>query len=281
MIIFKKAADLQHWLQLQQSPIAFVPTMGALHSGHLHLVSEAQKTASIVVCSIFVNPTQFNDQGDFAKYPKTIENDIFLLEKQGCSILFLPSNEEIYENNLENLPKTYELGALENLWEGAYRPGHFQGVCMVVHRLLLLVKPHFLLLGIKDYQQCKVIEWLNTTYNLGATVLKIPTQREASGLALSSRNLRLSDEGKQKAANLYKELCLIRENLAAAPIQNLLFIAKNNLLAAGFEKIDYLALADAGNLTEVAIWQAEKPCVLLAAVFLEGVRLIDNLELVL
>src|SRR5882757_11264752 len=162
MILFKRAEDLTGWLREQRSrgkSIGFVPTMGALHPGHISLIDISKKTTEITVCSVFVNPTQFNDPRDFQKYPITIENDILLLEKAGTDALFLPEVGEIYPNGIKDLEK-YDLGRLETLLEGAFRPGHFQGVCQVMRRLLEAVRPDQLFMGQKDYQQCMVVRRL-------------------------------------------------------------------------------------------------------------------------
>ena len=166
MILFKKVNNLRKWLDNQRKneiSIGFVPTMGALHPGHLSLIENCRQTAGSTVCSIFVNPTQFNDPADFAKYPVTIEQDLALLEAAGTDLVFLPAVEEIYPGGKPE-SRHYELGYLETVLDGAYRPGHFQGVCTVVERLLQIVEPDHLFLGQKDYQQCMVIsrrvEWL-------------------------------------------------------------------------------------------------------------------------
>src|SRR5258708_33913479 len=162
MILFKRAGDLSGWLQGQRSQgksIGFVPTMGALHAGHISLIDISKKSMGLTVCSIFVNPTQFNDPKDFQKYPITIEKDIYLLEKAGTDVLFLPEVGDLYPGGTANLEK-YELGRLENLLEGKDRPGHFQGVCQVMRRLLDIVAPDDLFMGQKDYQQCMVVRRL-------------------------------------------------------------------------------------------------------------------------
>src|ERR1700680_422785 len=163
MIIFKKAKDLQNYLEIcrqkdqsqpgQQTGIGFVPTMGALHDGHISLLKTSAKENQISVCSIFVNPAQFNDPNDFKQYPSTLEQDIYKLEMNGCDILFLPNVEEIYPDGIDKR-RYYDLGYLETILEGEFRPGHFHGVCMAVEKLLDLVQPDQLYLGQKDYQQC-------------------------------------------------------------------------------------------------------------------------------
>lgn len=280
MILFKEARALRQHLAnatLSGLKTGFVPTMGALHEGHISLVGLSKQQADLTVCSIFVNPTQFNDPADFAKYPVTIEQDILLLEQAGCDILFLPPADEIYP---EGSPAdTYALGKLETLLEGKYRPGHFQGVCQVMKRLLSVVLPDKLFMGQKDYQQCMVIKQLLHITGLPAALIISPTQREASGLAMSSRNVRLSARGKEKAAAIFQSLQWIRHNLHKGTTGALTRQAADMLTAAGFDKIDYISIADAGSLEPVETWDGETKLVVLAAAFLEKVRLIDNLAL--
>ena len=174
--------------------------MGALHQGHLALLSRALGAGDFSIVSIFVNPTQFNDPSDYEKYPVTIEEDIRLLEANGCHMLFLPAASEIYPNGTE-LSQPYELGALEQSWEGRYRRGHFQGVCQVMDRLLELVQPDHLYMGLKDYQQCQVVKRLLTLTGRDQQIqfIPCPTLRENDGLAMSSRNRRLPAADREKA----------------------------------------------------------------------------------
>lgn len=281
MILIKTASDLSRLLTSRRdsgSRIGFVPTMGALHAGHLKLVDHSKKESDITVVSIFVNPTQFNDPNDYARYPVTIDKDIYLLEQAGCDILFLPATEEIYPEGT-SLREPYDLGYLETLLEGKYRPGHFQGVCQVVHRLLELVQPSLLFLGQKDYQQCMVVRQLIRLKQLPVTLRIIPTLRGISGLALSSRNLRLSDKDKEAATVMYRSLKMIRSELRPGNLEPLITRAVNEIKAAGFEQIDYVSIASAQDLTEVTDWDGHSQLVALAAAFISGVRLIDNLPL--
>src|SRR5678810_1230103 len=190
MITFKKTKDLQDYLdQCRQKNygIGFVPTMGALHDGHLSLVKTSLNENKVSVCSIFVNPAQFNDPTDFEKYPSTITDDIIKLETTGCDILFLPAVEEVYPDSFK-LKKEYDLGYLDTILEGEFRPGHFQGVCMAVGKLLMIVEPDKLYLGQKDYQQCMIITKLIQLMGLDEKVaVRIcPILREKDGLATVS-----------------------------------------------------------------------------------------------
>ena len=280
MIIFKKGLPLQNRLKQLKNinkKIGFVPTMGALHNGHLALIEQSKSLDTTTVCSIFVNPTQFNDKKDFEKYPVTIENDIYLLEKASTDILFIPAVDEIYPDGLAT-NFSYDLGYLETMLEGFYRPGHFQGVCRVMHKLLNIVQPDDLFMGQKDYQQCMVIKRLIELYKISTQLHLVPTRREESGLAMSSRNVRLSDEAKQKASAIFKALGFIKNNISSLSIAQLKEKATAIILDAGFEKIDYIEICDADSLMPLNKFQQTK-MVALAAAFIEGVRLIDNMLL--
>jgi pantoate--beta-alanine ligase len=281
MIIFKYAADLKRYIQQQKNAgkqIGFVPTMGALHNGHIALIERAGQDSDITVCSIFVNPTQFNNPGDYQHYPNTIEKDILQLEKAGTNALFLPSIQEMYPNGTTGL-EHYELGYLETLLEGKYRPGHFQGVCQVMNRLLNMVQPHTLFMGQKDYQQCMVVSRLLQLMELPTQLITCPTVREVNGLAMSSRNLRLPPDDRQKALTIYECLSLIKEQCkkgtdwAATKTQ-----AEQLLTCRGF-KIDYVELANANTLQPADSCKNTEPRVALIAAFLGDVRLIDNMIL--
>ena len=238
MIIYKKPEDLHNLLEKkkkEKGEIGFVPTMGALHAGHLSLVDAAKKQNKIVVCSIFVNPTQFNDPEDFKKYPVTLEKDILMFEGAGCDVLFIPSVEDIYPNGINDLAH-YDLGFLETVLEGKFRPGHFQGVCMVMGRLLEIIFPNNLYIGQKDYQQCMVIKKLVELMGL-KNKIKVnicPTLREEDGLAMSSRNTRLLPQDRIKAATISKALRYIKENLKAGETNKIKNEAKEMLLQKGF-----------------------------------------------
>lgn len=281
MILLKKIADQRKWLDAQEemgNKIGFVPTMGALHRGHISLIEASIKENNVTVSSIFVNPAQFNNSLDLAKYPITIEKDIALLEKAGCDILFLPSVDEIYPDGPSDL--NYDLGYLETVLEGKYRPGHFQGVCMVVHRLLDIVRPGNLYLGQKDYQQCMVINRLIEITGK-AEQIKInicPTVREPGGLAMSSRNLRLSIEERKKATAIFQSLQVIKKNIQPGELAAWKEEALAILKKAGFEP-DYVEIAAAADLSLRSSWDGKEKLVALAAAYLGGVRLIDNMLL--
>lgn len=281
MIIFKSAATISQWLRHRQEngdSVGFVPTMGALHAGHLSLISQARAASGLTVCSIFVNPTQFNDPADYDQYPVTIEQDINLLEKAGCDLLFLPEVAEIYPEGITEPGPLYDLGRLETLLEGHFRPGHFQGVCRVVDRLLQIIHPNQLFLGQKDYQQCMVIRRLLEITGIQTRLVIGPTLRESDGLAMSSRNVRLTKEGRQKAPEINRVLREIRAQLQPGALKPYKEAAATHLTKAGF-RVEYIEIADAVTLEPQEQWDGKLPLVALAAAFIDRVRLIDNLPL--
>ncbi|MFD2921343.1 pantoate--beta-alanine ligase [Terrimonas rubra] len=283
MIVFKKIASLQQHLQrIQQNggSVGFVPTMGALHQGHIQLTERSIAEGQFTVCSIFVNPTQFNDKDDFAKYPITVENDIVQLEAAGVQALFLPSVEEIYPNGTALPENAYPLGFLDQVFEAAHRPGHFQGVCQVVHRLLDIVQPDKLYMGQKDYQQCMVIRKLLdlTGLDTRTELIICPTMRETDGLAMSSRNRRLPETDRQVAPTIYELLQYAREKAGELPLPEIEEYALAQLTAAGF-KPDYFAFARASDLQPVGRYENDTKLIVVVAAFLGQVRLIDNILL--
>jgi pantoate--beta-alanine ligase len=278
MVIIKRTTQLSDYLdrhKASKKKIGFVPTMGALHKGHLALVERAKKDSDIVVCSIFVNPTQFNNPSDYQKYPSTLENDIYQLEAAGVDILFLPSIEEMYPNGTKDL-EHYDLGYLETILEGQFRPGHFQGVCQVMSRLMKMVLPDALFMGQKDYQQCMVIKRLLEIILLKTEFVTCPTVREADGLAMSSRNLRLNNEERQGAVAIYKTLLALKADLKKGSLASIKKQGVTMLESGGF-KVDYVEMADQNTLEIIDDWDGSKPLIVLVAAFLGDVRLIDNM----
>jgi pantoate--beta-alanine ligase len=279
MIIFKKIKQLSDYINRQKKEgkgIGFVPTMGALHKGHLSLIQTCKKLNDITVCSIFVNPVQFNNANDLKNYPVTTATDIEQLLSRDCDILFLPGVEEMYPDNF--VKKHYALGDIENKLEGYYRPGHFQGVCQAVDRLLDIVQPHNLYLGQKDYQQCMVIKkLLEITGREKAIRLEIvPTVRESDGLAMSSRNLRLDKEQRQLATSIFETLIFLKQHINDYSLEELKNIASNHLIQKGF-KVDYVEIANAEDLS--AATSISGKLVALAAATTGTIRLIDNIVL--
>jgi pantoate--beta-alanine ligase len=279
MIIFKKANELSNYInqkKKEDKKVGFVPTMGALHHGHLRLIGACKSSNDITVCSIFINPTQFNNPEDLRNYPVTTSNDIEQLIIHDCDILFLPSVEEMYPPSYGK--NIFQLGEIENRLEGFYRPGHFQGVCQAVDRLLQIVQPHNLYMGQKDYQQCRVITKLLelTDRKNSVSLVIVPTVREADGLAMSSRNLRLNNDQRQLAISIYKELSFIREHFHQQSFDELKRNAIEHLMQKGF-KVDYVEIANATDLSPAQSNSGK--LVVLAAATTGDIRLIDNLVL--
>lgn len=279
MTIFKKIKDLQDFLQQQKGrTIGFVPTMGALHNGHRSLIEKAKESTEIVVCSIFVNPTQFNDKSDFEKYPVTTDADIALLTEAGCNVLFLPDVAEMYPGGLDK-GTIYDFGYLETVLEGAMRPGHFKGVGQVVSHLINIVQPNKLFMGQKDYQQCMVVRDLLRQMGKENSVELVicPTKREADGLAMSSRNRRLSEPQRVLSGILYQCLVSIQSKKSS---DNFALVQKEctDLLKAKGIEPEYVALADARDLKILDNYNGNAMVALIAAK-VGNVRLIDNLIL--
>ncbi len=280
MILIKQSADLSRYLlshKIAQKNTGFVPTMGALHEGHLSLLKHAINNNEVTVCSIFVNPTQFNDPDDFKKYPKTIESDLVALEAAGTNIVFIPGVRDIYPAGINSLPE-FDLGNLERVLEGTFRPGHFQGVCQVMSRLLKIVRPGNLYMGQKDYQQCMVVNRLLQIMNDGVILHTVATQREPDGLAMSSRNVRLNPAERIKAASISDALHFIQENAFAMTIEDLRDKAIAMLEAQTF-RVDYVEIVHALTLEALTEIEVGQPTVALAAAYMHEVRLIDNMFL--
>lgn len=278
MILFKHSKDLHSYLdriRISKNPVGFVPTMGALHKGHLSLIDQCKSQAKVTVCSIFVNPTQFNNPDDFKKYPVTIEKDIQLLEEHGCDILFLPDEKEMYPDAASK-DKYFDLGYLETILEGKFRPGHFQGVCLIVEKLLNIINPDKLFIGQKDFQQCLVIKKLIEIDRLKTEIVIAPILREENGLAMSSRNTRLSSAERILASELYHSLQFIKNHLTNSNFNELRNEKISYLENLGF-KVDYLELANTKNLRLTDKFEKNKSNICLIAAYLNDVRLIDNL----
>lgn len=280
MYLFKRVADLGQALGQEKKAgkrIGFAPTMGALHQGHISLIQSAKQQSDIVVASIFVNPTQFNDPKDFEKYPSTLEQDILLLTAAGVDYLFLPSVAEMYPEGPGAPHPHYDFGYIESVLEGAYRPNHFQGVGIIVHKLLNAVQPDDLFMGQKDFQQCMIIKRLLEITGINTQLHICPTLREDDGLAMSSRNMRLTPEQRATAVEISRTLQWVKDNLAARPFPELQAEGLARLEAAGFEP-DYLELAS-GNDLRLLEAPEDGPMAILVAARLGDIRLIDNMTL--
>ncbi|HEV2354092.1 MAG TPA: pantoate--beta-alanine ligase [Puia sp.] len=278
MILFKRAVDLTGWLEKEKAggrSVGFVPTMGALHSGHISLIAISKRSTQITVCSIFINPTQFNDARDYQKYPVTLENDIALLEEGGADVLFLPAIGELYPDGTKTLEQ-YDLNGLDTVLEGQFRPGHFQGVCQVMFRLLQLVRPDRLFMGQKDYQQCMVVQRLLSRMGLHSQLERCPIVREPGGLAMSSRNLRLTADQRERATALYRALQHLKEKWHHSGDDALAGAA--TILRESGCRSDYICVADRDTLQPLQPGDS-RPAIALIAAFLGEVRLIDNMPL--
>jgi pantoate--beta-alanine ligase len=253
--------------------LALVPTMGALHSGHLKLITEASRVADRVAATIFVNPLQFGANEDFDRYPRQEEKDAAMLEEAGCDLLWLPQPGEFYPAGFAT---TVSVKGVSDRWEGEARPGHFDGVATVVAKLLCAVRPDIALFGEKDFQQLAVIRRMALDLQLGIEVLGVPTVRDEDGLALSSRNAYLSPEERSNAVELPRALNEAAEAISSGLlVSDALAAAKARLTRAGFSRIDYVALVNA--LTLEPLEQAGGPMRLIAAALIGRTRLIDNI----
>lgn len=280
MFLYHTLSELQQYLNSRRrlgETIGFAPTMGALHSGHLDLIRHSKAHNACTVCSIFVNPTQFNDPKDLEKYPRTPEKDLAMLESVGTEVVFMPPVEEIYPPGLETTLQL-ELGQLDKVMEGAFRPGHFQGMAQVVKRLLDIVQPDRLYMGQKDFQQFSIVGHMIRQLNLPVELVMVPTVREADGLAMSSRNVRLSDAQRAAAPVIYQALSWAKTQLGALPIAEIEKEAMQRLNLPEFRP-EYFQIVDGRTLMLIVEPAEHEWIVACVASWVGEVRLIDNLEL--
>jgi len=280
MQIFKKKNALINCLSIlkqENKQIGFVPTMGALHKGHLSLLEESIKNNHISVVTIFVNPTQFNKPEDLEKYPKTIENDLDLLKNANCDIVFIPSVEEIYADRV--LSKSYSFDGIEHQMEGKFREGHFDGVATIVQAFFEIIKPNRAYFGEKDYQQLQVVKKLSEIENLSVEVIGCPIFRENDGLAMSSRNARLSENQRKASPLIYKTLKSASNLINAKEIADIYSFVKKQFDNNELLELEYFTIAEEKSLQEVNTVQAGKKYRAFIAVNAGTVRLIDNISL--
>jgi len=255
--------------------LALVPTMGALHAGHLALIDEAKQRADQAIATIFVNPAQFGPNEDLARYPRREDEDAALLEQRGCNLLWMPAVDDIYPSGFAT---NVSVRGVSERWEGEARPGHFDGVATVVAKLLLSVCPNIALFGEKDFQQLAVIRRMATDLSIPVEIIGVPTVRESDGLALSSRNAYLTDHERAQAPNLFSALETARAAiLAGQPVARALGEGRSSLLVGGFSAVDYFALVDSATLEPVETPDGDLR--LIAAARIGSTRLIDNLTL--
>ena len=261
--------------RLAGKKIGFVPTMGALHEGHASLVKLAVAENDVVVVSDFVNPTQFNDQNDLLKYPRTLEADCELLEKVGAHYVFAPSVEEIYP---EPDTRQFSYAPLDTVMEGKFRPGHFNGVCQVVSKLFMMVEPHCAYFGEKDFQQLAIIREMVKQMNFPIRIVGCPIVRESDGLALSSRNARLSDIQRVQALNISKTLFASKEYAVTHTVEETQAFVEQSIAASEGLELEYFEIVDGLTLQKIAGWDETDYAVGCITVFCGEVRLIDNIK---
>ena len=280
MKVFKTKKELKTYFKGYSSKnftIGFVPTMGALHNGHLSLVKESVDNNEITVASIFVNPTQFNKKEDLENYPRTLENDLTLLQSVSCDIAFIPTTEEIYSNTISS--NHFEFDGLEIQMEGKFREGHFNGVGTIVKKLFEIVTPTNAYFGEKDFQQLQIIRKMVQKNHLPVSVIGCPTFREKNGLAMSSRNQLLSEKEKEEGAIIYETLCEVKELINNKAIEKI-----NSWVGEQFDKnplfkLEYFVIADEENLTPALTISPNKNYRAFIAVHADKVRLIDTMAL--
>ncbi|MGQ1787920.1 MULTISPECIES: pantoate--beta-alanine ligase [unclassified Saccharicrinis] len=277
MDIVAKSEELKRLIEKHKSSgkkIGFVPTMGALHQGHLSLVKMAGECTDVVVVSVFVNPNQFNNPDDLLNYPRTIDNDIALLSGTGCDILYHPTVEEVYP---EEDNRVFDFGTLDKVMEGACRPGHFNGVAQVVSRFFDLVQPHKAFFGQKDFQQLAVIKAMTKMLNYPVDIIPGKIVREKDGLAMSSRNVRLNLEQRKESVLISKTLFESKEQMSTKNIKEVINFVVDKINNSAILKLEYFNIVDGNTLQPVDDWNESEYIVGCIAVFADKVRLIDNL----
>ena len=273
MQTIRTSEDLTRARANLEGTVALVPTMGALHAGHIALVEEAKRRADKVAATIFVNPMQFGPSEDLARYPRREAEDATMLEEAGCDLLWLPSVEDIYPDGFAT---TVSVSGVSERWEGEARPGHFNGVATVVAKLLLSVRPDIAIFGEKDFQQLAVVRRMVSDLNIGVEIVGVPTVRESDGLALSSRNAYLSEDERARAVALPNALNSARTDiLDGLPVRQVIQNSAAKLIDSGFSRVDYFALVDDATLEPLEEIRGEMR--LIAAAVIGSTRLIDNI----
>ena len=278
---FKRIAEIASYLKGKRDSgltSGFVPTMGALHEGHLTLIRRSKRENDLTVCSIFVNPAQFNNAEDLIKYPRTLVRDLEMLEEEGCEVVFVPEIPEMYPEG-ENYPLDVEFGELDKVMEGKFRPGHFNGVAIVVKKLFGIVEPTRAYFGKKDFQQLAIIQHMVKTLNLPVEIVPCETVREPDGLAMSSRNTRLTGSERSLAPLIHQVLLKVRENAGKQPVHELKDWAIKKIQEDPAFRVEYFDIGDKNSLMPIETWYGKDRAVAFIAVFLGDVRLIDNIEL--
>ena len=276
MLLVKTIKELQNRLidSRESGTIGFVPTMGALHRGHLSLVKQAVLENQMVVVSVFVNPTQFNDPNDLEKYPRTLETDFKMLEPIGCDVVFAPNIKEVYR---EPDRRKFDFGALETVMEGKHRAGHFNGVAQVVSKLFDMVKPDKAYFGLKDFQQLAIIKNMVKQLKLSIEIVSCPTVREESGLAMSSRNKLLTAEQRKNAALIFETLTKAKEQKEQKSVEELTNWVVETINKNPFLNVEYFEIVDDEQLQPIINWSETNRTIGCVAAFCGDVRLIDNI----
>jgi len=280
MRIYYTIEQLQTFLNKERkknSSIGFVPTMGALHVGHLSLIEKSQDLANVTVCTIFINPTQFNNQKDLEKYPRTLENDIKLLKGVNCDVLFLPESSEIYPQD-ESL-EVFDFGDIEHLMEGMHRPGHFNGVGLIISKFIDILNPHYAFFGEKDYQQLAIINRLVEIKNYTVKIIPCSISRAKDGLALSSRNARLSENQRAIAPKIYQAISMAKHLKNNSSPKELEKIVRYEIEKSPELRVEYVEICDDRKLQRAQEWSETKTFRIFVAAFCGDVRLIDNEQL--
>lgn len=281
MLIFNKKSDLSAFLSPlihQNKSIGFVPTMGALHKGHLSLLEKSLSENDITVMSIFVNPTQFNNAEDLDKYPRTLERDVQIMQELSNNIIvYAPEVADIYEGN--TVSESFNYDGLENQMEGKHRPGHFDGVGTIVKRLFEIVQPNKAYFGEKDFQQLQIVKKLVSKHNIPVEVIGCPIHRETNGLAMSSRNERLSETARKNAAIIYRILNAAKDFFQSHSAEETITLVENEFKKHPEFQLEYFEIADEATLLPVSKKETDKKYRGFIAIFIENIRLIDNISL--
>lgn len=278
MNVFYTQIDLKNSLKKLSTSIGFVPTMGALHAGHLALVKQSLQENEVTIVSIFVNPTQFNNPQDLEKYPRTLESDVEKLMHVSSEILvYAPSVSDIYEDNIAS--KKYDYDGLENQMEGKFRPGHFDGVGTIVKKLFEIVNPTNAYFGEKDFQQLQIVKKLVEKNNIPLKIIGCPIYREENGLAMSSRNERLSQEERQNAKIIYETLLWVKDNFGIKNVSEIYLKVKDVFKESVTFELEYFTIAEENTLEEIENYNKNSKYRAFIAVFVNNIRLIDNISL--
>jgi len=278
MKIFETKLELLSYISSirERNTIGFTPTMGSLHNGHLHLIEKSKKTCDITICSIFVNPTQFNNDDDLANYPRTLETDLQKLRKINCDVVYTPIISDLYEKGEK--AKEFDFGTLANTMEGKFRPGHFNGMATIVEKFFRIINPNKAFFGQKDLQQLQIVKALVKQIGSGTEIVCIPTIREEGGLAKSSRNKLLSEKLKKEASLIYQSLqyCIKEQSRGVDSLKKNIEKQFDKHSNFELEYIDFVALEDMVTITD---WKGKNKNAICIAAYIDGVRLIDNIIL--